>query len=122
MMNYRYRAPRGAALLVCTLAAAVLSMAAIAILRSSKRGIERIDAVQVSSTSRAVSEGLLQRSIAILRVNPNTIGTITDANNGMQSARSELRQISPTATQIQVFLYPGSTVPAQDVVVDPTTL
>jgi type II secretory pathway component PulK len=121
-MNYRSRSRRGAALLVCTLAAAVLSMAAIAILRSSKRAIERVDAVQVSSASRAVSEGLLQRSIAILRVNPNATGSVTDPNNGMSSARAELRQLSPTATQVQVFLYPGSTVPAEDIVVDPTAL
>lgn len=120
--NIRTRQRRGSALLVCTLAAAILSMAAIAILRSSQRNIARVDALETSSRGRFVSEGLYQRSIALLRLNPNTTGTIVDPGNGMPEARCELRQLSPSATQIQVFLYAASTVPAKDVVVDPTTL
>ena len=70
---------RGSALLICTLAATVLSMAAIAILRSTQRNIARVDALAASASGRCVSEGLLQRSIALLRQNPNTQGVITDA-------------------------------------------
>ena len=111
------RQRRGSALLVCTLAAAVLSMAAIAIIRSSQRSIARVDALRTSGQGRCVADGLLQRSIAILRANPNTTGTISDPSNGTPDARSQLRQLSPTETQVQVFLYATSTTPAKDVVI-----
>ena len=116
------RKRRGSALLVCTLAAAVLSMAAIAIVRSSQRSIARVDALRTTAQGRCVAEGLFQRSVGILRTDPNTTGTIVDPANGMPDARCELRRLSPTATQIQVFLYAGATIPAKDVVIDPTAL
>ena len=108
---------RGSALLVCTLAATVLSMAAIAIIRSSKRNIARVDAVRTTAQGRCVADGLFQRSIAMLRIDPNTTGSFSDAGNGMPDARVDLRQLSANQTQIQVFLYAASTVPAKDVVV-----
>lgn len=121
-VSHRHRRRRGSALLVCTLAATVLSMAAIAIIRSSQRNIARVDALRTTGQGRCVVEGLFQRSIAILRTDPNTTGTIADPNNGMANARCDLRQLSPTATQIQIFLYAGATTPAKSVVIDPTTL
>jgi type II secretory pathway component PulK len=123
MTNNRKTANRrGSALLVCTLAAAVLSMAAIAILRSSQRSIARVDSLRGSCHGRCVAEGLFQRAVAILRTNPNTTGTIVDPNTGMPGARCELRQVSVNATLIRVFLYVGSTTPAKNSVVDPTTI
>lgn len=122
MHSHQAKQRHGSALLVCTLAAAVLSMASIAILRSSQRSIARVDALQNSSQGRCVTEGLFQRSVAILRTSPNTSGTIVDPSSSMPNARCELRQLSPTATQIQIFLYASSTIPAKDVVVDPTAL
>lgn len=113
---------RGSALLVCTLAAAVLSMAAIAIIRSSQRSMGRVDSLRASCQGRCVAEGLYQRAVAILRVNPNTTGTIVDPGAPLLGARCELRQLSANATRIQVFLYAGSATPAKDTVVDPTTI
>ena len=108
---------RGSALLVCTLAATVLSMAAIAIIRSSQRNIALVDSLRISSQGRCVAEGLFQRSIALLRLDPKTTGTVLDPAVGMPGARCDLRKLSPTTTQIQVFLYAGSITPAKDVVV-----
>ena len=113
---------RGSALLVCTLAIAVLSMAAIAILRSSQRSIRRVDSLRDACQGRCVTDGMLQRSIAVLRTRPDATGTVADPNGVMPGARCELRQLSPVATRIQIFLYAGSTIPAKDVIVDPTTL
>ncbi|MFK8112665.1 MAG: hypothetical protein AB8B91_10695 [Rubripirellula sp.] len=96
-------------------------MSAIAILRSTKRGIARTDAQQSARAGRAITEGLYQRSIAILRTNPASSGTITD-RAGSRDAFAEVRNLGPTATQIQVFLYAGSSIPAKDVIVDPTAL
>jgi hypothetical protein len=121
LSNHR-RGRRGSALLVCTLAAAVLSMAAIAIIRSSQRNIARVDALRTTGEGRFVVEGLFQRSIAVLRSDPNSTGPIVDPANGMPGATCVLRQLSPTATQVQIFLYTGATTPAKDVVLDPTAL
>jgi hypothetical protein len=112
---------RGSALLLCTLAAAVLSVSAIAIIRSTQRGIVRVESQQAARQGRATTEGLLQRSIAILRTNPLTTGTIPDPA-GPAGAYADLRAMSPTATQIQIFLYANSTIPAKSIVVDPTSL
>ena len=97
-------------------------MAAIAILRSSQRHIAQVDAQRKSLQGRFVAEGLYQRSIAMLRLDPNTTGTIIDSGSGVPAARCELRRLSPTATQIQVFLYAASATPAKDIIVDPTAL
>lgn len=110
------------ALLLCTLAAAVLSMAAIAILRSGQRGVARVEARRSSSTAQHTAAGLLQRSIAVLRINPATTGNIVDPGNGLPGAYSELQRLSPTATRIRVFLYVAATTPAIETVVDPTSL
>ena len=118
----RHHQRNASALLLCTLAAAVLSMAAIAILRSGQRGIARVEARRTSSAGQHVAAGLLQRSVAILRVNPATTGNIVDPGNGMPGAYSELQSLSPSATRIRVFLYAASTTPAIETVVDPTTL
>lgn len=112
---------QGSALLLCTLAAAVLSMGGIAILRSTQRSIVRVESQQSARQGRAITEGLYQRSVAMLRQNPATIGTITDPA-GSRTAYAELQMLSPSATRIRVFLYAGSSVPAKDSVVDPTTL
>ena len=113
---------RGSALLVCTLAAVVVSMAAIAIVRSGRQSIARIEALRVNASSRHVAEGLTQRAIALLRADPNRSGDVIDANAPLPAARCRLVRLSPRATQIQVFLYAGATIPAVDVVVDPTRL
>ncbi len=118
--NRRLR--RGSALLVCTLAAVVISLAAVTMLRSSRRSIARIDAIQASDGGRHVADGLLQRSIALLRENPATAGTIVDPDGPNPDAFCQLTTLTATATQIQVFLYAGAAVPAIDMVVDPTAL
>ena len=117
-----HRRRKGSAILVCTLAAAVLSLAAIAILRSSRHQIARTDAQRSSVHGHQVSDGLVQRCVAILRANPAATGRVTDPDTPMPDAFAELIQLSPTATQIRVFLYSGATTPAFDRIVDPATL
>lgn len=118
---HRRRTKRhGSALLICTIATAFVSLASIAILRSNQRGISRVDAIRVSRQGRHAADGLVQRSIAALRVNPNRAGTIVDP--AVADARAELQRQSPNATRIQVFLFAAATVAARDLVVDPTAL
>ena len=116
------RQRKGSALLLCTLAATVLSMAAIAILRSGRQSIARVDSLRVSDSGRHVAEGFLQRSIALLQQNPNASGTVVDPANPLPGSRCELTPINANATQIRVFLYPGSSIPAVDAIVDPNAL
>ena len=113
---------QGSALLVCTLAAVVLSMASIAILRSTHRSIARIDALQSSVRGRCISQGLYQRSIAILRQDANFEGQVVDPVVGSDSGYSRITRLAPDATRIEVFLYAGATAAAVDTVLDPQTL
>jgi hypothetical protein len=113
---------RGSALLLCTLAIAVISLASVAVLRSNLRGIARIDALRNARQSRQLADGWVQRSTAMLRLNPNFSGALPLPGSAPAGTRVELTMLSPNATRIQVFLYSGSTSPAREVVVDPATL
>ena len=121
-LSNRMSQKRGSTLLLCTLATAVISTASIAILRSSQRQIARLDAQTSTTRGRTISDGLTQRAIAILRVDPNANGVISDPDLDNPDARCQLTRLSGNATQIQVFLYRSSTTPAADVIVDPAAL
>lgn len=116
------RKRRGSALVVCTIATAALSLAAIAIVRSGTRSIARLESLRSTDAGRHVAAGLTQRAIATLRNDPSASGTIIDPGNGMADATCQMTTLSPSATQIRVFLYAGSTIPASDLVIDPTSL
>ena len=117
-----YRQRRGSAILLCTLAAAILSFSAIAILRSSRHQIAKTDAHRSGLQGHHVSDGLVQRCVAVLRANPNATGQVVDPSSPLANAYGELTQLSPTQTEIRVYLYAGSTTPAFDRIVDPNTL
>jgi hypothetical protein len=116
------RRRRGSALLICTLAIAVISLASVAIVRSNQRGIANIDGIRASRQARHNADGLIQRSIATIRVAPTTVGTLPLPTMFPPDARVELTRLSPSATQIHVFLYDPSTIPARALVVDPSAL
>ena len=116
-----HRKRRGSALLLCTLAAAVLATAAIAILRSGQRSIARIESIRACDSGRQVADGLVQRAIATLRVDGNASGLLVDPNSPLPDATCRLTPLAANATQIQVFLYAGATTPAVDMVVDPSS-
>ncbi|MDA8746353.1 hypothetical protein N9N28_17155 [Rubripirellula amarantea] len=113
---------RGSALLLCTLATVVLSLSAIAILKSHSREIGHTEAMESSVRGRLVAGGLLQRTIAQLRVDPLYSGTVTDRAAGSPDAFAQVTRVSASATRIDVFLYAGSRIPATSKIVDPTTL
>ncbi|MEM1070586.1 MAG: hypothetical protein AAGI63_16910 [Planctomycetota bacterium] len=109
-------------LLVCTLAVTVLSMASIAMIRSGQHQIRLVEAQRVGTQSRMTAEGLYQRALATLRHNPNAQGSVFDPAIPTAGVRAELIRISDDATQIQIFLYDGSTIPAINRVIDPAAL
>jgi len=113
---------RGSALLLCTLAIAVLSMASIAILRSNQRGIATVDGIRTSRQARYAADGMVQRAIAAIRLNPTISGQLPLSKSAPPGARVELSPTSGTATQIQVFLYARAATPARTLTVDPTSL
>lgn len=122
MFRRTHRHRRGSALLICTLAATVLSMASIAILRSNRREVARVEARRAASQARVVAQGLVQRSIAMLRDDAKLSGVIADKDSPLPDAYVELRPISADATLIQVYLYAGSRIPAVEKIVDPAKL
>jgi len=113
---------RGSALLVCTLAITVISIASVAILRSTQRGITRVDAQRSTVQARLVADGLVQRAIAAIRLNPAARGTLPLPKLPLAEPRVELTPLSATATRIEVYLYNNAGVAARDVVVDPVAL
>ncbi|TWU55801.1 hypothetical protein Poly59_21030 [Rubripirellula reticaptiva] len=104
--------------MICTLAATVLSMATIAIIRSNQRSVARVDANRTAIQGRLFADGLLQRSLAMLRVDPKLSGEIRDKYSKHPEQRIELRPLTSTTTMIQVFLYEGSKIPAVSRIVD----
>ncbi|MEM9585634.1 MAG: hypothetical protein AAGA03_00010 [Planctomycetota bacterium] len=108
--------------MLCTLAAAVLSMACIAIARGSRYQSQRITSLRTSTQARQVADGLAQRAIVLLRENPSLTGQVIDTNAGIDGAYANLQAISATQTDVQIFLYATSTQPAKTVSVDPTAL
>ncbi len=120
--SLKHRHRRGSALLLCTLAIAVISMASIAVLRSSQRGIARVDGVRNARQGEQIADGLVQRATAMLRLNPAFAGTLPLPRSAPSGTRVELTSLSPTATRIQIFLYDRATIPARDLVVDPIAL
>ena len=109
-------------LLVCTLAVTALSLASIAMIRSTQQQIQWLDAQRASTRGRATADGLYQRALATLRNNPESAGTVLDPAVAIPGARAELIRVSAESTRIQVFLYEGATVPAINTVVEPAKL
>ncbi|GAA5505332.1 hypothetical protein [Novipirellula caenicola] len=114
----RARRRTGSALLLCTLAAAVLSMSAIAILRSSKLAIARVDARRTAIQGRHIAAGLVQRAIAELKSDSNFEGEIVAAGTTMPTARVVVKQPSKKEATLTVYLYERSVFAAKEVSID----
>ncbi|TWU54653.1 hypothetical protein Poly51_33720 [Rubripirellula tenax] len=92
-------------------------MATIAIVRSNQLAVQRVDATRSAVQGRVFADGLMQRSLAMLRLDPTLSGEIRE--KGSSSAHwIELRPMSKTTTMVQVFLYEGSKTPAITRVID----
>ena len=109
-------------LLVCTLAVTVLSVASLAIIRSSQQRVRLAEAQRFSTRGQTAADGLYQRALATLRSDPNANETIQDPGNGISGARATLERLSNNATRIEVFLYPSSTIPVIRTVIDPSAI
>lgn len=118
----RYRSRRGSALLICTLAAAVLSMATVAILRSQQHAVRRVDAARASLSAKMTADGLMQRAVAMLRANPTLATTFNDQRFRNSPAFVVVQPLSIDTSRVSVFLYAGSTVPAASRVINVTSL
>ncbi len=69
----RSKSRRGSALLLCTLAATLLSMSALVIIRSNRISIAQTHSQHAAVWGRHTAESLVQRSIAQLREDPNYV-------------------------------------------------
>ncbi|GAA4467563.1 hypothetical protein [Novipirellula rosea] len=112
------RTRSGSALLLCTLAAAVLSMSAIAILRSSKLAIARVDARRTAIQGRHIADGLVQQAIAQLKSDADFEGEIFATDSAMPTARVVVKQPGKKEAMLSVFLYERSAVAAKEVSID----
>ena len=108
----------GSALLLCTLAAAVLSMSAIAMLRSSKLAIARVDAQRTAVQARHIGDGLVQQAIAQLKNDSNFEGEIFASGTAMPTARAVVKRPSKKEAMLYVFLYEKSVTSAKEVLID----
>ena len=122
MKSRRATSRRGSVLLLCTLATVMLSLAGIAILRTHKQHIAATHAAESSVEARMTTDGLMQRAIAQLRNDPHSPSLIQDKGSTMPEAFAKLQPISGTLSEVQVFLYQGSTTPALKRRIDTDTL
>lgn len=110
----------GAAVLLCTLAAAVLSLSAIAILRSSSHQRDQLASRREVAEARQAADALLARAVALIRVDPTISGPITDSGSTHPDARATITPDGSGNRSVHVFLYPGASEPiAHTVVPDP---
>jgi hypothetical protein len=116
------RCRRGSALLLCTLAATVISLAAIAIVRSNQHQLATVQGMRAARQARCTADGMLQRAYATIRLDQNFTGLIPLAKSNFPEARVEVRALSATATQVDIYLYKQAKQPARTVVVDPVKL
>ena len=108
----RNRSRQGSVLLLCTLAAVVLSLAGLAILQSHSRNLAMTRSVESSMAARMASDGLMQRAIAQLRVDPNATLRVIDKNSSLPDAYGKIVPISATQSEVSIFLYKDAKVPS----------
>lgn len=113
-------------LLLGTLAAVMLSLSSIAIIKSHSRRIAMTQAEQSSAQARLTSRGLLQRCVAIIQADPLFAGVVTDRDlaipGAFVGAFAQVTAVDPSTTRIEVYLYSTAPVPSDVRVVDPTSL
>jgi Tfp pilus assembly protein PilV len=99
-------------LLLCTIATVMISMAGLSILHSHARNLARTQSIETSVQARLAAEGLMQRAIARLRMNPTAKLVIMDQGSALPSAYGEVVPVSETQSEVRIYLYQDSEVPA----------
>lgn len=112
---------RGGVLLLCMLAAVVVSSGTIALVHLHRRSSQRIDARRCLMETNQESRGLYERVTTMIRNDPSFSGNVTSVT-GTQSAYAVVTSLAPSQTNIRVYAYRSSTQPVMDVVVDPAQL
>lgn len=110
----------GSAVVLSFLAMAVMSLAAISIVRSHRRANIRASNVRQQVEGRLVAEGLIHRNVALARTN----GVLPIASLDAELSDSSFPNawmttpVIDTVNQtvsLQVYMYPGATQPAASV-------
>lgn len=99
-------------LLLCTIATVMLSMAGLSILHSHTRNLARTRSVEASTQSRLAAEGLMQRAVARIALDPAVRLTMTDPNSTLPNAFADIVPISADQSQVRIYLYQDSKIPA----------
>ncbi len=110
----------GSAVVLSFLAMAVMSLAAISIVRSHRRANIRASNVRQQVEGRLVAEGLIHRNVALARTNGVLPVASLDAELSDSSfpnawmANPVIDPVNQTVS-LQVYMYPGATRPAASV-------
>ncbi|KLU03945.1 putative signal peptide and transmembrane protein [Rhodopirellula islandica] len=96
---------------------AVLSLAAISIVRSHRRSNVRSANVRQQVEGRLVAEGLIHRNVALARANGALPVASLDTELGTTSfpdawMAPPVMDVANQTVSLQVYMYPGATVPA----------
>ncbi|WDQ19222.1 hypothetical protein [Rhodopirellula sp. P2] len=107
----------GSAVVLSFLAMAVLSLAAISIVRSHRRSNVRSASVRQQVEGRLVAEGLIHRNVALARANGALPVASLDAELASTSfpdawMAPPVIDVANQTVSLQVYMYPGATVPA----------
>ncbi|QDS91309.1 hypothetical protein FF011L_00380 [Roseimaritima multifibrata] len=115
------RRRRGAALLICMLAAAAVSLSAMAILRSLHRSSLRTQSIESIAADRQVAMGIANAAVSQLKANPTLSGDLYYPSLS-EDARVAVTRVSSKETLLTVWLFPAATQPAYIRTVDPSKL
>ncbi|QDV61777.1 hypothetical protein [Crateriforma conspicua] len=108
----RYRHRQGGAVLLCTLAAAVLSISAIAILRAGTHQRGRIDSLRSAAQARQTAAGLIARAEAFVQQDTAFAGNVVDPTAMIPGSFAVVTNDGMGNVTIAAYLYPGATAAA----------
>lgn len=110
----------GSAVVLSFLAMAVVSLAAVSIVRSHRRANVRSASVRDQVEGRLIAEGLVHRNVALARTNGSLPLVSLDAELSTSAfpdtwMAPPVVDVANQTVSLQVYMYPGATVPATTV-------
>lgn len=110
----------GSAVVLSFLAMAVISLAAVSIVRSHRRANVRSASVRDQVEGRLIAEGLVHRNVALARTNGSLPLVSLDAELSTSAfpdawMAPPVVDVANQTVSLQVYMYPGATVPATTV-------
>ncbi len=109
-------------MLLCMLAAVVISTAVIALVQLHRRSRVKIESRRSVVKATSETDGLYQRVITVIRNDPTYGGTVTPATKSAAGCYAVVKPVAASQTDISIYAYATAKAPLLARQVDPTAL